>query len=473
MLTRSFFFPLLLWAVLFLSIINPIWNRELAVIYTALTLLLLLERLGNGIVIRESTVFFFAFTCLLMPVVGYKYYNVENYLARIFYKFMMVPEDDYFLFTVPAISLFGAVLCWPSSKADSSDEGPQFLKLLNEVRVLSEVHFSKGLLIVSIGVIMSLVSSYLPASVQFFVNLFFFASFAGFLYIYYSKKSVTRTIVIYLFIAFIVLNAVNTSMFTVIVYMGITMFSFLYVGKKASLFKKIGVVVAAFFLFVVLQNVKLSYRLALNNGEVKENKVVLFLKVFNENIQKGSDVFESNALFPVFIRANQGFNVSLVMRKIPKFQDHDGGRRLAEVFLSAFVPRFLWPTKPEAGGKFNMKYYAGVTIEGWSTNIGPVGEAYGSFGYWGGIAWMGLLAAFIRFFYYRTFAMARRYPLLFCWFPLLFYQVTYAAETDSLQIFNSLIKSVFFIWLLFKWMPDWFGKEKVSVPLRHNSFRAV
>jgi hypothetical protein len=43
---------------------------------------------------------------------------------------------------------------------------------------------------------------------------------------------------------------------------------------------------------------------------------------------------------------------------------------------------------------------------------------------------------------------------------VLFYQVTYAAETDSLQVFNSLTKSAFFIWLLYRQWPQWFGVEK-------------
>ena len=49
-----------------------------------------------------------------------------------------------------------------------------------------------------------------------------------------------------------------------------------------------------------------------------------------------------------------------------------------------------------AGGQYNMKYYTGLVIEGWSTNVGPVGEAYGSFGVTGGIMYMFCLGLFIR-----------------------------------------------------------------------------
>ena len=46
------------------------------------------------------------------------------------------------------------------------------------------------------------------------------------------------------------------------------------------------------------------------------------------------------------------------------------------------------------------------------------------------------------------------------WIPVLFYQVTYSMESDTLQILNSLTKSVFFIWVLTKFVPQWFGIAK-------------
>jgi len=107
-----------------------------------------------------------------------------------------------------------------------------------------------------------------------------------------------------------------------------------------------------------------------------------------------------------------------------------------------------------------MQYYAGLNITGWSTNVGPLGEAYGSFGPAGGILFMILLGGLIRWSYFQVFKKSVRRPLLIFWIPVLFYQVTYAAETDSLQVFNSLTKSAFFIWLLYRQWPQWFGVEK-------------
>jgi hypothetical protein len=122
----------------------------------------------------------------------------------------------------------------------------------------------------------------------------------------------------------------------------------------------------------------------------------------------------------------------------------------------------LWPDKPEAGGKFNMKYYTGWVIKSWSTNVGPLGEAFGSFGGLGGILYMAALGLFIRFVYMRMLRIAWSMPLVICWIPVVFYQVSLSSETDTLEILNSLIKSCFFVWLLYKAYPKWFVGEKAS-----------
>jgi hypothetical protein len=43
------------------------------------------------------------------------------------------------------------------------------------------------------------------------------------------------------------------------------------------------------------------------------------------------------------------------------------------------------------------------------------------------------------------------------WLPVIFYQATYSAENDILQILNSTIKSSIFLWLVSKFQPRWFG----------------
>ncbi len=298
-------------------------------------------------------------------------------------------------------------------------------------------------------------ANYLPDALRFAFLLFFFAGFAGFLYVYYSKNFRWRKAVVSIFLAFILLATLNSGMFTVVAYMGLTLFSFFFVGRKAKLWKKLAVFLLGGFLLVVIQMVKPAFRAATWKEDYQGSKAALFASLFADKVSNFS-IESADLFFPVYYRTNQGFNVALVMRRFPSKHDFDYGSKVIVDIASALVPRFLWPDKPEAGGKFNMQYYAGLYIIGWSTNVGPLGEAYGSFGPMGGVFYMIFLALFIRLAYRHVFKLALKTPLLLFWIPVLFYQVTYSAETDTLQILNSILKASFFVWLLYKIKPDLF-----------------
>jgi len=307
-----------------------------------------------------------------------------------------------------------------------------------------------------VGVAAEVVSKFLPGALQFVITLVFWGAFAGVLYLFYTPGLKRKTLVLLAFAAFILFLALQSGMFTIVAYMGITMFSFFFIGKKFALWKKLIVFILGCAFLLVLQASKGRYR-SIVYHQGSDDKAALFGSIFTEQLSNFSGYFAVDAFFPFYYRTNQGFNVSLVMRTFPAHKSFDYGTNLATNFASAFVPRALWPDKPEAGGKFNMKYYTGIQLsEGWSTNVGPLGEAYGSFGVEGGILYMFFLGMFMRWVYKSIFKFSQKTPLIIFWIPVMFYEVTYSAETDSLQIFNSLIKSAFFLYLLFKIKPDWF-----------------
>jgi hypothetical protein len=454
--------------IFFLSITTE-WYKELSVILFALQLLIIVVKFGKGLILRELIAIYTVFMCLLMPVLGYQFYSADNYLARIFGKFMQVPAATYFAFALPAITAFVTALCWPVKiHGMMVDEGLYFRDRIDEIRKQLKADFKPGFYLLGIGIFFSMLAGFIPGELNFIAILFYFSSFAGILYIYFAPQFPFKKIILWLFALFTIQGAINTGMFTVVAYMGLTIISFFFLNKKLSALKKVMFLCSALVFLVVLQNVKSSYRKLTWKSEYSGNKSALFGNLFLENLQKGDALIEKNAFFPLYIRSNQGYNVSLVMRRIPVMQPYDNGRRLTTVLASAFVPRFLWPDKPEAGGKESMKYFTGWVIHGWSTNVGPLGEAYGSFGVNGGIFYMFLIGLIIRYAYKKVFTISANLPLLILWIPFLFYQITYSAETDSLQIFNSLIKSSFFLWLLYKALPGWFGKQQRQ-PIFHNN----
>ncbi len=447
------------------------WYSEISIFLFVVTIFAILDKLGKGLVLRELVVLHTIFICLIMPSVGYSVYNHDNYLARIFYRYMMVSDDVYFGFTLPAVCAFSLSMCYPVTKSNKVlDEGESFRKILLLVRNELRMHTKTGIIITVTGVITFFFIGVVPDAVRFVFTLLFFSSFAGILYIYYSPPMASKNILLILFTLFMLGLAVQSGVFTIVVYMGITLFSFLFLGRKYALWKKMVVFIVGVFLLFITQNVKTAYRDQTWRGKEVDGKTTLFVDLAIDNLENIDKLIDNEGFFPVYMRTNQGFNISVVMRRIPAQQDFDDGNHLLLTAASALVPRLIWPDKPQAGGKESMKYYTGYNIEGWSTNVSPLGEAYASFGPYGGILYMFLLGLFIRWVYKRVFVIALRLPLLVLWIPVLFYQVTYCMETDSLQIFNSLLKGAFFLWLLFKVLPNWFGKM-IKQPGSPRQFR--
>ena len=462
-LHRSYFYSIIQGAIFILSLATD-WYRPLVIILLATVLLSVLDKLGKGIVLRELISLHGCFVCLGMPALGYFLYNRTDYLARIWLKYMPIQENVYFSFALPAMAGFVFAISWPFTKKENSDEGVYISNLINKVKsILAEESMkNKGLYLLIVGIVAYFISSFLPDTFRFVSILLFFSSFAGVLYLYFSPSFAYKIPIILLFTLFIVANALRSGMFTIVAYMSITIISFLFIGNKIQFWKKIILFSLGTFILILIQSVKPAYRDYTWRNQFEGNRAYLFVNLLGEKLRSGN-LFSQDEFFWIYYRTNQGFNVALVMRRIPLVQPYDGGVNLLRSAASSVVPRFLWPDKPEAGGKFNMKYYAGVTLKGWSTNIGPLGEAYGSFGATGGIIFMLCLGIFIRWAYKILFVIAKGTPLIICWLPVLFYQVTYSAETDTLQILNSLFKSAFFVWLLFKFFPSFFGKVKENV----------
>ena len=465
---RSTWFSITALLIFFLSVTTDMY-RELAVLLTLSALISTLDRMGRGIVLREVVALHTCITCLIMPIVGYAVYNRSFREAYLLRRYMRVPEEVYFGYALPAIALFVAALCMAVTyKGRVLDEGAALGKTLQRIRTVLATHHRYGFFLVLLGMGVTFVLPLLPGGIRYFANLFYFSAFAGILYIYFSPTFRGKAFVIALFFVFLMAGALRSGMFTVLAYMGATIFSFFLMGKRYPLWGKVTVFASALALLLVLQNAKTAYRDYVWKKTYAGDRTSLFASLFVENLQKGKSLVDKNDFFLVHLRVNQGFNVSVVMDRMPKMKPHDGGKALSESLLSAIVPRIFWPDKPIAGGKANMLYYAGWRLTTMSTNIGPLGEAYGAFGVAGGIFFMGLLGLFIRWVYARSFRVSEKLPLVVLWIPVLFYQTTYSAETDTLQIMNSLVKTAFFMWLLYKAFPPLFGGSRSAVSSRNS-----
>lgn len=449
---------IVIFLVIFLLSLVTDWYRFLTISSFVVVLYFSIEKMGRAIILRELIALHFVFICLFMPLMGYLYFNQNNYLARLWMRFMFISENEYFSYALPATIAFVIAICWPLTDSKVNDYTDGLMPILEKAKISATKNKYAGPILLVFGIIMYSVSNALPEQFQFAFQLFYFASFAGFLYVYYQKSFKLRIPLLLLFTGYILFQTLASAMFTIVAYMGITLSSFLFLNKTISIYKKLLTLFLSLFMLFLIQSVKIEYRKHVWGKEYSGNPIALYGELLGQKITTLGDVETDKMFFPIYYRTNQGFNVALVMNRFPRVADFDNGKKLGVVVASSFIPRFLWPNKPTAGGKDNMQYYAGVQIRGYSTNVGPLGEAYGSFGKFGGIFYLFVLGVFIRWAYYRIFIIAQHLPLIIFWIPVLFFQISYSGESDSLQILNSLIKSAFFIWLLYRLFPRLFGR---------------
>lgn len=452
-----YLYPLLLLLIMLLSGVyhdNSVWIYGLL----GLTLFSLLRKIGKGIALREMIAVHSCIIYLLMPLLGYQVYNSNNALSRLWWKFMPVDEVTYFNFVLPAILAFLLGLFMPSAtgKHDPDDNEtllPVFKK--SQAFLKSNKPWVPMLILGLVGYFFKNINSI--SALTFFVNSFYLLLFSAILCIYFSPGLKRKAVYISIIVLLILYEAIQTGMFTVVVYMGVVMGSIIFIGSRIAFWKKLAIMTLTVFFIITLQTTKGTFRKKTWGKTYEGSKTELFTDLMKENFSNYNNIFDRNAFFPLYARMNQGYNTALVMRRIPTVQDFDDGHSIYLTVASALLPRVIWEDKLEAGGVYNMKHFADMTIVGWSTNIGPVGEAYGNFGLWGGELFMFIFGLFIRVVYFKVLRLAHKLPLLIFWIPVLFFELSYSMENDTLQALNSIIKVAIFTLVFYLIAPALLG----------------
>jgi hypothetical protein len=427
---------------------------EVTVVLFLLCLTRLILKIGNGSFFLELLHVYAAFACLLMPLIGYKFYNDFNTLI-LWVRIMPIPPEEYFAFNIPAVVVMG----WGFFlfRGRSSDDRPEIKYIVNHLR--SDVLTIRPAVILTLTVfalIAYTISNFLPEGLRQLNTFLYYSLFACAFYIFFYKDFPWKWYLLAGVAGFILLDAFNSGMFTIIAYMSGLILILVVADKKIQLYKKISLLVAGLVLLSFIQLFKLDLRRAYKKGE-HASVTELATRVVSNSQQTQLEAL----IYPIYQRMNQGYNIALVQKRIPKQVNYLGGEYLGLTFLSAFVPRFVWPDKPKAGGAENMRIYTGIILTTWSTNVGPFGEAYGNFGHFGGWVYIFAFSFFIRFAYTKFLDVCRNRPIFFLWLPAIFFQTFYVIETDSLQAFNSLIKGAVFMFIMFKMFPVLFPKRQL------------
>jgi hypothetical protein len=402
-----------------------------------------LLQLGSKVAIFDLTILMAFLTCLIMPIVFYHFYTKDNPLAYIWKKYMPIASDDYFSFAVPAVIALVLGLKIPLRKLRINRDPALFIENLKEyLRLRPQL----GLYLVGVGLASGFLDFLASTGLKEIFFLMAHLVFVGVFYVIYSPNR-RKNLIVPGVVLLMIGESILTGMFGELVFILALAIVLLLLGKQISYPKKLGFALLGIFLIILIQSVKGDYRRrSWQEGSADPS---YFTELIVDRVVTPSSLFDPKDLFIISVRMNQGWLVAETMKMVPASHPFGNGEPLAAAVAASIVPRFVWPDKPEAGGKANLKRFWGFDLVGWSTNIGTLGEAYANFDRNGGLAYMFFYGLFFNLMLSTILKMAEKRPTLVLWLPFLFFSVI-NVETDLLSTMGALVKSLIFMWIVFR-----------------------
>ncbi len=429
--------------------------------YQVYLVLRFINNFGYTICFFDFLVFYSAMDTLLVPLIGYRVYNIENQLARTWGWYMRVTQDVYFGYLIPANLALFAGLNFFTRKFTAVHIKELFNQLKEKAKGKSKV----GIVLTVIGFVATFLDNG-GSSLSFVFHLFAMLKYVGPLYIYFTDVS-WRNMALYISMGVFLVQAIAQGMFGEFVMYLILALMVVSVKFNLRFTTKLTVFLVGIFLIAILQSIKGAYRSitwkgnTINGVSLKNSSSLeVFGTLFLNRLTSTEKLFDEKVSFGIYMRMNQGFLISRAMDYVPRVEPYANGETIIRTIGAILVPRFLWPDKPEAGGRENLVRFLGIKQRiGYSMNIGPYGEAYGNFGAEKGVLFIFAFGLFLSFLFKKFMTNCYKRPTLILWGPLLFYY-TLTVETDILSTLNSFIKGAVFVALLF-WISNKFFKTSM------------
>ncbi len=430
-----------------IGLVGSSFYEAFAVAFSVYMFLTFVHRIGHKIALPECISSIAAGEILFVPAITYWLLPTS----------MPLGSTTYFSYALPACLAFCAGLYGVANKSDASLlSHKQYLlraaDCLSQRRAASTALFSIGLA----GFLLKMSAPTLPA---FLGTLPAYCLLTSVFYAYYARspfwKGQSICVVGLLLLHTIVTGTFNDLFFWLLA--GMLLLSTSMPAPPTLRLKAITIGLAFTFLLVV-QSVKREYRYQ-TWGYTKNERTAdagLMTTLLVDRVSHPSKLINVFHLYTAFVRFNQGIIIGNAMNKVPIHEDYAKGEVLLSL-LYPFIPRFVWPGKPQTGGYENIRRFTTLPqFANTSINLSPLGEGYVNFGYGGILFALGygvLLGGFFRF----TFRLATYIPSIVLWLPMI-YMGCLTMETDLLSTWGSLVNSVLFITLLF-WLLEQTGIE--------------
>ena len=415
---------------LFIIIVNNSagWDSSiLAPIFFILWVLKFVLEANNGFRIRNILIVFLSLQYLLGPYLSYKFDNDSIYS-------MVIPSQEYFSFAFTGVLLIGIGLFYNSFKSDEDD-------ILKNLKI-DFIKFDSALFekLFFISIFFDFFPFKSNTSFDFVIYFILSLKYVYVCYIILSGKKINY-ILLAIPVIILVLQSLNSGMFhdllTWMIFWGIS----LAIKLKPSFVQKIMAIGLFIFLVVIIQLAKQNFRAA-SSVITKENSS---FKVFTKTAESEIEDANKFSLIENIVRINQGWIAARTMNNIPKRVDYANFDLLNKYFEAAFMPRLLAPDKLRAGDRELLNKYSGIFISfGTSMGIGIVGDAWASFGYFGGLVMLfcfGLLLNYsLKYFQY----LIKSFPLVYFLLPIIYiYPIRPDCETQTSM--GHLVKTTFLV----------------------------
>jgi hypothetical protein len=419
------------------------WVSFIALAITLHQFLLLFYSVGAIIPIRYLAGAFMCLQMLLGPTIAY---NGADAFQRSEYQ-MKIPELEYFLYALPAVSLFILGLHVTAGKLKG--------EVLNEKEIASFIDNSGNLpyIFVGVGFLASFVSGFFGAELGFVFYLLSSFKFIGAFMILLGTQKLNTWVLILVF-GSIIASTLQKAMFHDLLTWLIMLGAVLAIKYKPNLtFKTIG---ASLFILlaVIIQQVKGDYRKAAWGGAGSGAGWESFENAIDEKSENNA-LFSSGSLAKSSLRINQGYIITNIMYTVPARVPFENGKELMQILEAAFLPRIIAPNKLNAGDRTIFTKYSGLHLrKGTSMGLGSMGDGYINFGIVGGCVFMFFLGLLFSEVLNGFYKYSKYYPFLLLFTPLVFY---YPIRPDcELQTsLGHLVKSCMLIYLMFLfWKQD-------------------
>jgi hypothetical protein len=422
------------------------WFSYAALMIAAYQFMLLFYSFGSVIPVRYLLG---AFMCLQMYIGPALAYNGLDKYQRGFLK-MQVPEDQYFIYALPAVICFIIGLHIRAGMLDGEVVDQ------NKIKLFVTENPKLPYLFIGIGFVSSFVSGFFGSELGFVFTLLASFKYVGAFMIILGNKEL-KPVTLFLVYGSIIASSLGNAMFHDLLTWLIFLGAVLAIKYKPSV--RIKAIVTFFFLLLAtsIQMIKGDYRDATWKGGEAGGLETLQKTV--EESQERTSFFSLEKLGGSNVRINQGFIVTNIMRNIPEKEPFAKGEELKIILEAAIMPRILAPNKLNAGDRaFFMKYSGMPLAKGTSMGLSSVGDGYINFGIVGGCIFMffyGLLFnEVLRIFKYNE----KDYPALILFIGLVFY-FPIRPDCELQTILGHLFKSCF---LLFVMMQIWKHVFKVT-----------